>query len=139
MDDFAAKCAEFFKRDRFATQAGIKIVEAKPGFAKVEMLVEDKHLNGADVLHGGALFTMADFAFAIASNTRGRIALSVNASMNFIKAVKAGETISAVAKEISLGHKLGTYSIEVANSKGEAVATMQGTVYRKDEQIKAFA
>ncbi len=139
MDQFTAKCADFFKRDRFASNAGIKIVEARPGFAKVEMPVEDRHLNGADVLHGGAIFTLADFAFAIASNSHGRIALSISSSISFVKAVKAGDSVTATAKEISLGHKLATYAIEIANGKGETVASMQGTVYRKEDAIPQFS
>ena len=135
MDEFTSKCVSFFKRDRFASSAGIDILEARPGYAKVEMKVQDCHLNGANVLHGGAIFTLADFAFAIASNSHGRVALSVSASISFIKAVKLGATVTAVAKELSLGHKLGTYIIEVSDEKSELVASMQGTVYRKDDAI----
>ena len=139
MDAFTQKCVEFFKHDRFATNAGISIVEARPGYAKVEMTVQDSHLNGANVLHGGAIFTMADFAFAIASNSHGRVALSINASINFVKAVKVGTKVSATAKELSIGHKLGVYEMEIRNeATGELTATMQGTVYRKDDTLPGF-
>jgi len=140
MDTFTGQCIDFFKSDRFATNAGIGIVEARKGYAKVEMTVEDRHLNGANVLHGGALFTMADFAFAIASNSHGRVALSISASISFVKAVKLGAHVIAEAKELSIGHKLGVYSIEIRDAaSGDLYASMQGTVYRKEDIIPALA
>lgn len=139
MDEFTSKCASFFKRDRFASEAGIRILEAAKGFAKVELKVEDRHLNGADILHGGALFTLADFAFAVASNSHGRVALSVSSSISFMKSVMAGDTVTATARELSLGYKMATYAVEIADGKGALVASMQGTVYRKDDVIRQLA
>ena len=138
MDSKEQRYFDFFERDRFAKGIGIKLLEARPGYAKAEMTVADRHLNGADVLHGGAIFTLADFCFAVASNTHGQVALSINASINFIKAVSSGR-IYAVAKELSLSHKLGTYMIEVFDGSDALVASMQGTVYRKRDLIKEFA
>jgi acyl-CoA thioesterase len=137
--NFTEKCQDFFKRDRFAMNAGIGIVEAKPGYARVKMEVRDMHLNGADLLHGGALFTLADFAVAVASNGHGRIALSVATSMSFFKSAKAGDIVEAVAKELSLGHKMGTYSVEISKAGGEMLASMQETVYRKEDVIPQLA
>ena len=59
------------KNDRFAQLLGIEIVEASPGYALVEMKIEDKHKNGINIVQGGAIFTLADYAFAIASNADG--------------------------------------------------------------------
>ena len=57
-------------------------------------------LNAADVVHGGALFTLADLAFAVASNSRGQLALSINASISYLKAAR-GPLLTAEAKEVS--------------------------------------
>ena len=68
----------FFKNDRFARLSGIELLDAGPGWAKAQMAVGDQHLNAADVVHGGALFTLADLVFAVASNSHGRLALGIN-------------------------------------------------------------
>ena len=58
--------AEFFERDRFAQENGIRVAEVRLGFARTEMTVELRHLNSVGILQGGALFTLADLAFAVA-------------------------------------------------------------------------
>ncbi len=92
------------------------------------------HLNGVDVAQGGAVFTLADFAFAAASNSHGNVALAVNVSITFMKAARTG-TLWAEAREISKNFKLGSYTVEVKDDQGELVALFQGMVYRKSEKI----
>ena len=121
----------FLDRDRFARMLGIRIVEARPGYAKTAMDLTDDHRNGAGVAHGGAIFSLADLAFAVASNAHGKLSLAVAASISYVKAGK-GKTLYAEAREVSLGCKMGTYAITITNDAGEAVAAFQGTVYRKD-------
>ena len=62
---------DFFKSDRFARQAGVELVEAGPGYAKARMRITPGHLNAGGVCQGGAIFTLADFAFGVACNTGG--------------------------------------------------------------------
>jgi len=50
---------DFFKNDRFAEHNGIELLDIAPGYAKAKMEVKDRHLNGVDVVHGGAIFTLA--------------------------------------------------------------------------------
>lgn len=58
-----------FKKDRFATEAaGIVIDHAEPGKAVCSLTLEEKHMNENNVPMGGAVFTLADFTCAIASN-----------------------------------------------------------------------
>ncbi len=57
--------------DRFAEHTGIELVEVSKGYARAEMKVEEKHLNGLGLAHGGAIFTLADLAFAAACNSHG--------------------------------------------------------------------
>ena len=82
----------------------------------------------------GAIFTLADFAFAAASNSHGSVAVAVNVSITFMKAGIAG-TLWAEAKEVSKNHKLGSYTVEVKDDEGDLVALFQGLAYRKSEQI----
>ena len=59
---------EFFKLDRFATEAGIELTDIKPGYGKARMIVEPRHLNAGNTTQGGAIFTLADLALAAAAN-----------------------------------------------------------------------
>lgn len=125
---------DFFKNDRFAEHNGIELLEIAEGRAKAKMVVEDRHLNGVDVVHGGAIFTLADLAFAAASNSHGTVAVAINASIWFIRAGRKG-TLFAEAREVSRNPKLATYSIKVTDDAGEIIATFEGMVYRKKDQI----
>ena len=128
MDENALR--KFFQRDRFAAHAGITLDALAPGYARVSMTLEPQHLNAADVAHGGALFTLADFAAAVAANSHGRQALAINVSMSYLRPARSGSVI-AEAREISCGERLATYAVEV-RCAGELVATLQATVYRRD-------
>jgi acyl-CoA thioesterase len=123
-----------FDKDRFAKHNGIYLVDATPGFAIVKMEVQEFHMNSVGVIHGGAIFTLADFAFAVASNSHGRVALAIDAGISFFKALHSG-VLTATAREISLNNRLGTYLIDVLNENEELIATFRGTVYRKSETL----
>ncbi len=119
-----------FSRDRFASRCGIKLEKVSEGHAIARMKVDEFHLNGAGVVHGGAIFTLADFAFAAASNSYGRLALAINASISFFRALPSGILI-AEAKEVSRSKRLATYEVRVISEAGDIVALFHGTVYIK--------
>ena len=120
----------FFKKDRFAAHNDITLLEIRPGYAKAELIISDKHLNGVNITHGGAIFTLADLAFAVASNSHGTVAVGVNATISYLKATNRG-TLTAEAIEVAINPKLATYQVEVRDENDELVAIFQGTVYRK--------
>jgi len=124
----------FSTEDKFARHAGIELVDMGPGWAKASMKIEPFHFNGARTVHGGAIFTLADFAFAVASNSHGTMAMGINTSVNFVKAALNG-TLYAEAKEQSLNPKLASYSVMITDDAGDVVAIFQGMVYRKKEPI----
>jgi acyl-CoA thioesterase len=121
-----------FENDRFATSSKMRLVELRPGYARTSLTVEDRHLNSVGTVHGGAIFTLADFAFGAASNTGGEVAVAVNTSLSFLKATRSG-TLYAEATEISRSRKLSVCTVRVTNDAGELVALFQGTAYIKDE------
>ncbi|MCK5916456.1 MAG: hotdog fold thioesterase [Deltaproteobacteria bacterium] len=129
------KIREFFKKDRFAAHNDITLVEVRPGFAKAELTISDKHLNGVDITHGGAIFTLADLAFAVASNSHGTVAVGVNATISYLKATRKG-TLTAEAREVAINPKLATYEVEVRDQNREMVALFQGTVFRKKTALQ---
>jgi acyl-CoA thioesterase len=121
----------FLERDAFARLLGIRIVEAGPGYAKTAMDLTDDLKNGAGIAHGGALFSLADLALAIAANTHGKLSLGVSSAITFVKA-GTGKTLFAEAREVSLGGKMATYAVTISNETGDTIAAVQGTLYRKD-------
>ncbi|MBN1436322.1 MAG: hotdog fold thioesterase [Sedimentisphaerales bacterium] len=127
----------FLQRDRFAKAAGIDILEIKPGYAKCSLEVKDQHLNGVNIVQGGAIFTLADLAFAAASNSHGTVAVAVEISITYMKAVAKG-TLYAEAREVAVNPKLGTYIIEVTDDAGDVVSSFQGLAYRKKNPISEF-
>lgn len=124
----------FIDNDQFARHSGIELLEIGAGYAKVKMVIRDYHLNGARVVHGGALFTLADFVFAAASNSHGRLALGINATIAYTKAVGSG-ILYAEAKEISLSNSLGNYSVHITDEQNNLVAAFQGTAFRKKDLL----
>ena len=129
--------AFFSERDRFARHCGIELLEVSEGRAKAKMEIAEHHLNGVGIVHGAAIFSLADLAFAAASNSHGTVSVAINANINFIKAAGAGVLV-AEAEEVSFHPRLGTYSIEIRDSEGDLVATFQGTVYRKRDSLESL-
>ena len=123
-----------FRKDHMAQSLGIEIIDIQDGRATVRMCVEQRHCNSVDIAHGGALFTQADYAMAIASNTRGFVAVAINASINYIKAVKGG-LLYATAVRVSESRRTASYRIDVADTTSTIVAIMQGTVYHLRDAI----
>jgi acyl-CoA thioesterase len=122
------------KNDRFAKNNSIKLIEVSEGYAKTSMKINDNHLNAANVVHGGAIFTLADFAFAAASNSHGNIALAVNVDISFLSAATIG-TLYAEAREISKNKKLSSYRVDIKDENGTIIAVFQGMVYIKSQTL----
>lgn len=129
------KCHDFFRQnDLFARHCGIELLSAEPGKARARMEIKDFHLNGAKTVHGGAIFTLADFAFAVASNSQGQLALAISTNMSFVKAAYSG-TLYAEAEELSLNRKLGTYQVSIKDEDENLIAQFHGTAFRKNESL----
>lgn len=121
-----------FHHDQFAASSGIRIEQLRPGYAKTAVTIEPRHLNAVGIVQGGAIFTLADLAFALACNSAGRVAVAVNTSLSFVKATRAG-TLVAEAEEVARSRRISTCTVRVTNEEGELVALFQGTAYIKDE------
>jgi len=87
-------------------------------------------------VHGGAIFTLADFTFAVAANTHGTVTVAINGNMSFMKAAFKGGILTATATEVSINPKLGTYTVNVTDDNGDLIAIFQGMAYRKRDKIK---
>ena len=124
----------FSAHDLFARHCGIVLLEAEEGRARAKMEIRPFHLNGARTVHGGAIFSLADFVFAVAANSRGQLALAINTSMAFIKAAHSG-VLYAEAEELATNRRLGNYQVRITDDSQQLIAQFQGTAYRKNEPL----
>lgn len=120
----------FFADDRFATEAcKAEIVEARKGYAVCECPILPIHRNAMGGVMGGAIFTLADFALAVASNVGEAPTVSVSNSIEFIAAAK-GDRLIATCEADKSGRSLGFYTVTVHDDLGRCVAKMTATCYR---------
>lgn len=122
---------EFLENDRYAKYSGINLLDVRPGYARASMEVKEMHLNAGNSVQGGALFTLADLAFAAAINSYGNLAVSVETSIRFFKAVSEG-VLYAEARQVHLHKKLATFEVFVTDCQGERVALFTATAFRKN-------
>jgi len=115
--------------DPFVKSLGIKCVDGGPGRAAVRMRVKAAHLNFNGTCHGGVVFSLADTAFGLASNSHGRVAAGIDAHVTYQAAVRQDDVLTATATEVSRTRRLAVYRVDVTRADGTLVATFTGTVY----------
>ncbi|MHC0036982.1 hotdog fold thioesterase [Pseudoneobacillus sp. C159] len=121
--------------DPYAKFLGIEIVEVAEGKAVVSLQVKEHMLNFHGAVNGGVIFSLADVAFAIASNSYGQTAVGINVNINYMKAGLLEDSLTAIAEEVSRNPKLGLYRLTVTNQQGDILAIADGMVYRKKEHF----
>lgn len=115
--------------DAFSRWLGIEIIRVKQDYCKLRMSIRREMLNGMKKAQGGITFSFADSAFAFASNSRGKKSVSIEASINHLEALVAGDEITAEAELESVTNKLGFYIVRVRKDD-TLVALFKGVVYR---------
>jgi acyl-CoA thioesterase len=125
---------EFLDRDAFVKHCGIELVSFAPGHAVTRMKIQPLHFNAVGTVQGGAIFTLADYAFAAASNAHGTVAVGINVSITYMKSATSG-TLTAEAREVALNPKLASYTVNVTDDSHGLIAIFQGLVYRKQPPI----
>lgn len=115
------------ENDQFAKLVGLELVKVERGYAEVRMAIQEKHLNGVGIVQGGAIFTLADFAFAAAANAGGKVTVGINANITYSKPAK-GKTLLAKATEITASRSLCNYSVDIFDEdNGVLVANFNAT------------
>ena len=125
---------DMLSHDRFAAEAGVELLEVREGYAKARMLVTDKHLNGGGVCQGGALFTLADLAFAAVANSRNLLTLSLNANITFLRPAREGY-VYAEAFETFNHARAPFIEVRIVDEEQLLVAVLTSTGYRKSEEL----
>jgi acyl-CoA thioesterase len=116
--------------DYFAEALGIQVLEVKDGYAKVSMKVEKNHTNTLGFTHGGAIFSLADYAFAQACNYGDNVAVAVQVNINFLKPSVEGDTLTAEAVRVSDGKTMSLYHVTVKN-QDKTIAFFSGLAFKK--------
>ena len=119
-----------YEQDRASQSLGMRITRVAPGEAEMTMPVRTDMTNGHDICHGGFVFALADSTFAFACNSYGDSTVAAAASIDFLAPVRAGDTLTATARELWRGGRSGLYEIVVANQRGEPVALFRGRSQR---------
>ena len=119
-----------FAADRFAAQTGLAILEIREGYSRVQLKICPEHLNAVGTVQGGAIFTLADLAFAAAANSHGVLAVTLDASISYVKAVSQG-TLVAEATEEAMSDRISAGTVRVFDDMGEVVALVKATAFRK--------
>ena len=123
---------EMYKKDRFATNAGCKIVEATSDKVVCEMPISDGLLNALGTVMGGAIFTLADFTFAVASNLSGVASVAIESNIRFYSATK-GTKLVATCTTDKEGRSLGYYTVEINDDLGKKIAGYTAIAYHNNK------
>jgi len=122
---------ELFAKDIFATKAcGATIVSGEKGHSVCEMEITDIHLNAMGNVMGGAIFTLADFALAIACNVGETLTVAINNTIEYMNAPRGNKLIAECTTDKS-GRTVGFYTVKVTDDTGTLVAKMAATCSRK--------
>ena len=125
---------DFLQGDKFALLAGVELLEVGNGYAKARMEVKPGHLIGGGVGQGVALFSLADLAFAAATNSLARLTFSIDSSIHFFRSVSEG-MLYAEAHEVFNHKRLANCEVRITTEAGALIATFNGTGYRKDTAL----
>jgi len=121
--------------DYFSQWMGVKVLEVREAYSKIQMTLRKEMLNGFGIAHGGITFALADSAFAFACNSDGKITVALDVSISFPKAGKEGDVLTAEAKLVNKTNRTGLYLIEVRNQNNDLVGLFKGTCYKTDKQL----
>jgi acyl-CoA thioesterase len=123
------------ENEPFGKKFGLKLIDMHEGYAKVEMRFTQDFENMFGMAHGGAIFSLIDSAFEIASNSHGTMAVALNMNVNYMASPTKGSKLIAEAKEINRTKKTATYDIRATDDAGKLLASCQALVYRLEKPL----
>lgn len=126
---------QIIANDPFSRHLGMELLVLRPGSSRMAMRLMPSMQNFNGLTHGGAIFALADAAFAAASNSHGTVAIALAMSIQFLDPPTAGARLIADATEVRAGRRAGFYEISVTEEDGRAVARCQGIVHRRADPI----
>ncbi len=125
----AKRVDELLASDSYATLLGVTVVNVGPDEIVVALDVTDDHTNFLGMGHGGMVFSLADCALSLASNTQFETAMAVDAHIALTAPSRPGDRLTARIVEVAASKRLATYRVEVSRGDGRTVAAFTGTVH----------
>ncbi len=129
-----ATIEDFLRNDRFAVENGCEIVLVERDKVIVRMVVAERHLNAGGVVQGGAIFTLADWAFAALANSCGCLTVSVSSNITFVRAVGGG-TLYAHASLVQPHHRISLIEVRVVDDSDNLIAFMTTSGYNTQKPL----
>jgi acyl-CoA thioesterase len=123
------------EKEPFGKKFGFKLKDVRAGYAKVEMLFTQEMENMFGMAHGGAIFSLIDAAFEIASNSHGTMAVALSMNINYLASPEKGAMLTAEAREINRTKKTAAYEIRATDDSGKLLASCQALVYRLEKPL----
>lgn len=122
----AASAAAMWSDDGASQWLGMSLVEVDEGYAVMELTVEPHHCNGLGMCHGGITYSLADSCFAFACNSRNQSTVAQHNTITYTAPGQRGDTLRAVAREVSLVGRNGIYDVRVSNQNNQTIAEFRG-------------
>ena len=135
-DSASAIVDKMYEDDLFSKWLGINILEKEIGKSKLVMTIRQEMLNGFGVAHGGITYSLADSAFAFASNSWGEQAVSIETSISHTKPVQIYDVLTAETSMKNKSKRLAIYNVTVTNQDEKVVALFKGTVFHTGKEWK---
>lgn len=120
------------QRDLYARHLGIDLLELRPGYSRTRLTIAEHMLNGLGLPHGAVIFALADFAFATACNSHGRVAVALSMDIHYLSSPQTDSRLTAEAVEVRRGQHTGLYHISVVDDGGNPIADLHGMAYFKN-------
>ena len=130
----AAIARHMLAHDVFSRWLGVEILHVEPARVTLRMAVRQDMTNGFGVCHGGVTFAFADSALAFASNTGGKVTVSIENSITYPAAVRVGDLLLAEAEREASSQRLAYYRVRVTRGDGAVVALFRGTVFQTERE-----
>jgi acyl-CoA thioesterase len=127
------------ENEPFGRKFKLKLVDVQEGYAKVEMRFTEDMENMFGMAHGGAIFSLIDAAFEVASNSHGTMAVALNMSINDLASPAKGALLTAEAREINKTKRTAAYDIRATDDSGKLLAACQSLVYRLEKPLPFLA
>lgn len=113
-------------RDRASKFLGIEMVEIGPAYCVMALTVNENHVQGLNVCHGGYIFSLADTAMAFASNSFDTPNLAQSAQVTFLAPGHLGDRLTATARRVAEAGRTNIWDVEVVNQDGKQIAVFRG-------------
>ena len=125
--DLVAELKEKEKNEPIASFLKMKLMELKPGYARVTMKITPAHRTFNGMVFGGMVMALADQAFAYATNSLVKPSIATQFNIHLISGAKAGDTLTAEGRVIKSGRRIGVTEMTVTDQDGKLIAKATGT------------